>query len=115
MSVIKIKKSSRINVGAMTYAKLIKYLMDGTMSMRELAEATGLHYMTVQAYIAALHKEGVVHIAAWEQDSIKRHSIRIYMLGEGKDASKEVAGEKRLAADYRARERHKKMIQRMAA
>ena len=115
MSEIKKKKYKPVNVGAMTYAKLIKLLSNGTMSMREMAEETGLHYMTVQGYIAALHKEKMVHIIAWEKDAINRNSIRIYMLGEGVDASKETRGPKLLAADYRARERHKKMIHRMAA
>lgn len=75
-----------IKVGALSYAKLIKALMDRPCTIAELAEETGLHYLTVCHYTVALHNEGAIHIALWEKDSRGRDAIKAYRLGEGRDA-----------------------------
>ena len=75
-----------IKVNAMSYARLIKLLAEGTRTCAELAEETGLHKLTVYQYTRELHKARAVHVCMWEQDSRGRHSVRVYMLGEAKDA-----------------------------
>ena len=44
-----------IKVGALTYAQLVKHMLHGDMSCHELAEVTGLHYVTVLQYTRELH------------------------------------------------------------
>jgi hypothetical protein len=89
----------------MTFALLVKAMIDGTMTCRELAEYTGLHYLTVLHYTKAMHKAGAAHVAAWENDSVGRCSIRVYRLGPGKDAKKPTRTRAQVCADRRARKR----------
>lgn len=77
---------SCVKVNAMSYALLIKALMPGDLTLTELAEETGLHYVTVRAYCKELHKARAVHIARFEPDTRGRHTIKIYKLGTARDA-----------------------------
>ncbi len=79
----------QIKVGALTYAQLIKHMLEGTYSCKELAELTGLHYLTVCQYARELHAAGAAHISSWEKDSRGRDVTRIYKIGEGRDAKRE--------------------------
>lgn len=69
-----------VKVNAMSQARLIKLLIQGGRSCRELAEATGLHYVTVLQYTRELHKAGAVHIHEWQQDAHGRDMIKIYRI-----------------------------------
>ena len=104
-----------IKINAISQAQLIKAMLDGTLTCKELAEHTGLHYVTVLQYTRELHAAGAAHICCWEKDIHGRDSIKVYKIGEGKDAKRQ----KMSAADRQARCRSKKhnleMIQRMAA
>ena len=77
-----------IKVNAMSQAALIKLLLDGTRSCRELAEETGLHYVTVLQYTRELHKAKAVHIAEWHPDARGRDMIKIYKIGKGADTKR---------------------------
>jgi len=74
-----------IKVGALTYAQLIKYMLEGMHNCQELAELTGLHYVTVLQYTRELHRAGAAHISTWEKDTRGRDVIKVYSLGPGKD------------------------------
>ena len=91
-------------------------LTEGTRSTAELAEEVGVHYETMKSYIRALHKEGVIHIAMWEDDARGCNSIAVWMLGEKRDAPRRRrrTGYERQQT-YRAKQRNLLMIQRMAA
>jgi len=78
---------SCVKVNAMSYAILIRALMHGDLSMVDLAEETGLHYVTVREYCKELHKARAVHIARFEPDNRGRHTIKIYKLGVARDAT----------------------------
>lgn len=109
------KKSRRYTkVGAMSYAILLKHLAEGTMTCSELADAVGIHVMTVYDYTKAMYKHGVIHICAWEPDRIGRCTVRIYMLGKGKDAAKGTKTRIQISADWRARQKVIEMNQRIA-
>lgn len=73
-----------IKIGASTYARLLKAMIPGDLTCKELAEETGLHQLTVYQYCRAMHQHGVAHIARYEPDSRGRHTIKVYRLGEGK-------------------------------
>lgn len=98
---------NRIN--ALSQANLIKLLLEGTYTCAELAEQTGLHYVTVLHYTRALRKVGAAHICAWDKDARGRDLIKIYKLGEGKDAKRQ----KLTACERQARVRAKKRALRM--
>lgn len=73
-------------LNAITNARLIEAMLDGTLTCQELADHTGLHYVTVLQYTRELHRAGAAHVCQWEQDSRGRHMIRVYKLGRGRDA-----------------------------
>ena len=94
-------------LNAMTQAKLIRLLWDGGYNTAELADQTGLHYVTVLEYVRELYKEGAVHIAAWGKDSRGRLTRPLYKLGPGRDAPKAklTPAERQARARARRRER----------
>jgi len=96
-----------MKVNAMSYAMLIKLLMDGTRTAEELAQETGLHKQTVYDYTKELHKRKAVFIADWEKDNMGRDCMPIYMIGTDPDAKRTAMTRAQIAANYRAR----KMIQ----
>lgn len=104
-----------IKINAISQAQLIKLMLDGVYTCHELAEQTGLHYVTVLQYARELHAAGAAYICAWEKDTRGRDAIKIYKIGEQRDAQRK----KMSAAQRQARSREKKfnidMMQRMAA
>ncbi len=104
-------KGRRIKkINAFTQAHLIKMLLDGAYNCQELAEETGLHYVTVLEYLRELRRAGAAHINAWEKDSRGRDVIKVYKLGAGKDAKRE----KLTGAERQARTREKRKAQELA-
>lgn len=70
------------------WASIIKVLLTGPASLRELEDKTGVHYETLRPLMKALHAEGVVFVAQWKIDGMGRASIACYQLGFGCDAPK---------------------------
>lgn len=98
-------KGRRIaKINRFTQAKLIEAMLDGVYTCAELAEMTGLHYVTVLDYTRELHRAKAAHICGWEKDSKGRDVIKIYKIGRGKDAKRE----KLSGAERQARSRAKK-------
>jgi predicted ArsR family transcriptional regulator len=100
-----------IKVNAMCQAQLVKLLLDGTHTCYELAEATGLHYVTVLHYCRELHKAGAAHIAMWEKDSRGRDLLKVYKLGAGKDAKRSKMSSAERQQKYRDKKKHAQMVQ----
>ena len=99
-----------VKINAFTQAKLIEALLDGVYTCVELAEMTGLHYVTVLQYTRELHRAKAAHICGWEKDTRGRDVIKIYKIGRGKDAKRE----KLTGAERQARTRTKKKAQTTA-
>jgi len=93
-----------VKINAFTQAKLIEALLDGVYTCTELAEMTGLHYVTVLQYTRELHRAKAAHICNWEKDTRGRDVIKIYKIGRGKDAKRE----KLSGAERQARTREKR-------
>ena len=102
-------------MGAITQAQLIKHLLEGIYSCQELAEMTGLHYVTVLQYTRELHRFGAAHISSWEKDSRGRDIIKIYKIGSGKDAKREKMTQAERQARHRAKTRHLDLLRRTAS
>ena len=96
-----------VKINAMSQAKLIEAMLDGVYTCEQLAEETGLHYVTVLQYARELHRVKAAHISSWEKDSRGRDVIKVYRIGRGKDAKRE----KMTAAQRQARARAKKKAQ----
>ena len=92
-----------VKVNAMSYAILIKLLMEGTRTAAELAEETGLHKATVYDYTREMHKVKAVHIACWEKDSMGRECMPVFMIGDKPDAKRTRLTQAERARHYRIR------------
>lgn len=106
------KRTLKIN--RFTQAHLIKLLLDGTYNCQELAEETGLHYVTVLDYTRELYRVGAAHISSWEKDSRGRDMIKIYKLGAGKDAKKQTRTPVERQRAYREKKRQMALIKALA-
>jgi len=108
------KNKKLIKINAISQAQLIKFLWDGNYSCVELAEMTGLHYVTVLQYTRELHSAGAAHINSWEKDARGRDVIKIYKLGPGKDKARHRKPATERSAAYRAKKRMREMTQALA-
>lgn len=100
-------KREIVKLNHITNARLVEAMLDGTMSCQELAEHTGLHYVTVLQFTRAMYRAGACHIHAWEKDGRGRDVIKIYKIGRGKDAKRQ----KLTAAERQATVRAKRAMQ----
>jgi predicted ArsR family transcriptional regulator len=75
-------------LNAMCQARMIKMLLDGPVTAGDMAEETGLHYVTVLGYMRALRKAGAAHVHGWEPDRRGRDQIAVFKLGPGKNAKR---------------------------
>ncbi len=101
-------------INAMCQAQLIKLLLEGVYTCQQLADETGLHYITVLHYTRELHRYGAAHISSWEKDSRGRDNVKVYKLGPGKDAKREKLTGAERQARTRARRKAVEMSQVIA-
>lgn len=98
---------TRVTVGYYNvWARVLKVMLDGTFSLKEIAAKTSIDYETLRPLINELRKNGVVYIESWRRDTKNRQSIAVYQLGIGVDAKKRPArtGVERTRA-YKQRQR----------
>lgn len=108
------KGKRMIKINAISYAKLVALMLDGTYDCKELAEITGLHYVTVLHYTREMYKEGACHIGSWNKDDRGRDLRIVYKIGKGKDAKRNTMTRNERAARYRAKKKQIALMQRMA-
>lgn len=105
------KNKRQVKVNAMAFAQLVKLLLEGTYTCTELAEMTGLHYVTVLHYTREMHRAGAVHIAAWEKDNRGRDLAKIYKLGEGNDKKRQRKTQAERQIAYRTKKKQIKFME----
>lgn len=104
------KRGKQSKINHITLLKLVKALEDGTMSCAELAEETGLHYVTVLDFCRTAHRYRMVHIAMWEKDSRGRPMVKIYKWGNGRNAKRESKPGAERSAAYRAKKKQQQFV-----
>ena len=104
----------QVKVGALTYAQLILHMLEGVHDCKALAELTGLHYVTVLQYTRELHAAKAAHICAWDKDGRGRDAIKIYKIGQGRDAPRARKTTGQRSQTDRAKVRHSDMLHRLA-
>lgn len=104
-----------VKVGALSYAQLIKYMIEGIYTCRELAELTGLHYVTVLQYTRELWAAKACHIASWDQDSFGRDALKVYKIGPGRDAKRRKLTGAERQARVRAKQRSLQLLNVLGA
>lgn len=91
----------QVKMGAVLYARMVEMMLHGTFSCTEMAEETGLHYITVLQYTRELYRAGACHICAYDKDKRGRDFIKIYKIGKGKDAVRQKLTKAERTARYR--------------
>lgn len=99
------KKQRQIKMGAISYAKMVRLLLEGEYSCLELAELTGLHYVTVLQYTRELHRAGAAHISEWRKDKLDRDNVKIYKIGHSFDMKRARVSDREKARRYRVRKK----------
>lgn len=107
-------KNQIVKMNAVAQAQLIRLLLEGMYSCKELANLTGLHYVTVLQYCRELYHAGAAHICMWNKDERGRDNIKIYKLGEGKDKKRQRMTDAERQARYREKLKQKKLQQVIA-
>jgi len=79
---------AQIKVNAMSFALLVREMLAGKYTCEELAERSGLHYVTVLYYTREMHKAGAAHICAWRMNHRKQYVLKVYGIGNRDDARK---------------------------
>lgn len=97
------KKKRRRSTSQLSFALLVKRLVEAPCSYEEAVEVTGLHPATVSRYMRAMHEEKVLHICGWLPDAMGRDSAPVFAFGEGEDKPKK----KMTPTERSRRSRHK--------
>ena len=92
-----------VKTNALSFSKLIALMLKGDLSCHELAEETGLHYVTVLQQTRALYLAGACRIVRYDPDTRGRPCIKIYKIGKGPDCPRPCKPRAQISADYRRR------------
>jgi len=79
---------NQVKVNALSFAHLVREMLAGEYTCEELAERTGLHYVTVLRYTREMHKAKSAYIYAWRMNDKKQYVLKVYKIGGGMDARK---------------------------
>lgn len=94
-----------IRMGPITYAKMIKLMLEGEYTCPQLAEMTGLGIKSIYWYTRELHREGAAHICRWGEDTKGRRFVKVYKIGWGIDIPRPIASDKERSRLYRLRKK----------
>ncbi len=100
-----------IKINELLYARMIRMLVDGATS-RNVAMETGLHVVTAQSYLRALHKEKATHIIAWVKNTRGVDTTPVFKLGVGEDKPRSKMTRAEIAKRYRYRRLLRKRMER---
>lgn len=96
------------------FAKAIKHFV-GTprVTVADIVDVTGVHETTAARLAHALHKEHVVHISGWVEDTLGRDQTPVYTFGGAPDVPRKPrkSGAER-TRDYRDRKRAELKLQK---
>ena len=68
-------------------ASMIKELHEGATTV-ELENVSGLHVHTIWRWIRVLRAQKIVYVQGWERDARGCNIVRVYKLGDGRDAKR---------------------------
>jgi hypothetical protein len=71
---------------AAAYAHMIDMLLHEGGTVHDLHEETGMNQNTIRKFTAALRRRKLIYVARWEPNSIGRHNVPNYRIGEQSDA-----------------------------
>ena len=103
---------NQVKVNAMSFALLVKEMHRGIYTCEELAELSGLHYVTVLNYTRAMHRAGAAYIGAWKMNKRRQYTLKIYKIGDSRDFEKPRPAMTPAQRTYRYRMKKQRIKQR---
>lgn len=105
-------------INALSFALMMRMLMDDEVTKSGLVEAIGLHHITVSRYLNQLHRKRVVRISAYYRDKrgqgwVPHYTLNHDGLPDAKRPPKQTSATKSQA--YRDKQRMLKQIAMLAA
>lgn len=99
------------SVTMLVFAKAVGHFVGNPrVIVADIVEATGVHETTAARLVHALHKEGVIHITGWVEDTLGRDQTPVFSFGAGADAPrKKLTGAER-NRNYRDRKRRANLL-----
>lgn len=93
----------QVKLNAVMFSIMLENLLSGPCTAQEIAESTGMALLTTQKTLRAMYRRGVIHISGWEKDAANRCTVRVFKLGEGRDARKPLTSRSQMNRKYRAK------------
>lgn len=94
-------KKPTVRASYLSFALLLEELLSGPSTAKALADHTGMGHRYMCRLLATLYSKKVIHISGWERDALGRAGVRVYALGQGKDAKKPLKTRQAINRDHR--------------
>ena len=80
------RKRRPTTINYLSVAALMRALLDGPATVKDLMHESGLSACTCRRYVNALRKARVIHVKLWDVDSYGKRSLASYAIGDKDDA-----------------------------
>ncbi len=103
------RKRRPTTINYLSVAELMKALMNGPATVKDLMHESGLSACTCRRYVNALRKARVIHVKLWDVDSYGKRSLASYAIGDKDDAPRapKSSAEREAARRERLRQRNR--------
>jgi predicted ArsR family transcriptional regulator len=75
-------------LNASAYAEFFEVLINGGGTAKDFTEESGLGANTVRKLLAVMKRKKLIHVSSWEKDTMGRHCVAAYSLGNKPDAKR---------------------------
>ena len=107
------RKRRPTTINYLSVAALMRALLDGPATVKDLMRESGLSACTCRRYVNALRKARVIHVKLWDVDSYGKRSLASYAIGDKDDAPRNPKSSAEREAARRERLRQKNRTRRM--
>lgn len=88
---------------AVAFAIVVRELLTGACTAKELAEETGMRHETVLGWIRAMKRQRAIYVSSWVEDANGRRGTAAYSLGDKPDAARRPLAASDIKRRYRLR------------
>lgn len=107
------RKRRPTTINYLSVAALMRALLDGPATVKDLMHESGLSACTCRRYVNALRKARVIHVKLWDVDSYGKRSLASYAIGDKDDAPRAPKSNAEREAARRERLRQKNRTRRI--
>lgn len=107
------RKRRPTTINYLSVAALMRALLDGPATVKDLMHESGLSACTCRRYVNALRKARVIHVKLWDVDSYGKRSLASYAIGDKDDAPRAPKSNAEREAARRERLRQRNRTRRM--